>query len=110
MKFGTIFIRDLFEYLSGDSMEDTESKIRMVLEQFWDDRAISNGSEGETIVEALIAPVESMVAVEVLVELDDIIGFKIPMTVIRAGGYDTKEQFINLLTSKVLIYFASQPS
>ena len=84
-------------------MTEMESKIRNTLDAFWEDRAIPT-EDGGSIVEALVAPVESMTAVEVLVDLDKITGEKIPNTVIQAGGYMTKGEFLDKLTAAVLKY------
>lgn len=83
-------------------MTNTEAAIRSALEDFWDERAIPSGPSGETTVEELLAPVESMTAVDVLVELDKISGLKLPNTLIRKGGYDTRDQFVADLTKKVM--------
>ncbi|RJG11708.1 hypothetical protein [Massilia cavernae] len=82
-------------------MKELESKIKEALDDFWEDRAIPT-SDGGSIVDVLVAPVESMTAVEVLIELDKITGVKIPNTVIQAGGYMTKEEFIEKLTAAVV--------
>lgn len=86
-------------------MSEMESKIREVLDAFWEDRAIVT-EDGDSIVDALVAPVESMTAVEVLVDLDKITGEKIPNTVIQAGGYMTKDEFVDKLTNAVLEHLA----
>lgn len=83
-------------------MEEMEQRVRAQLGQFWDDRAIPVGPDGDTIVEELVAPVESLTAVEVLLDLDPIVGCKLPSSVIRAGGYMTKEEFLEKLTASVL--------
>jgi len=83
-------------------MSETEARIRAELENFWDERAIPVGPSGETAVEGLVAPVESMTAVDVLTGLDKIVGRQLPITVIRRGGYATREQFIELLTANVM--------
>lgn len=82
-------------------MTEIESKIRETLDVFWEDRAIP-AADGGSIVDALVAPVESMTAVEVLVELDKITGANISNTVIQAGGYMTKDEFVEKLTTAVL--------
>lgn len=82
-------------------MTELESKIREALDVFWEDRAIPT-ADGGSIVDALVAPVESMTAVEVLVDLDKITGVKISNNVIQAGGYMTKEEFVENLTTAVL--------
>ncbi len=83
-------------------MSDIEAQIRASLEEFWDERAIPAGPSGATTVEALVAPVESMTAVDVLVGLDKITGLKLPNSVIRKGGYSTRAQFVETLTAKVM--------
>lgn len=83
-------------------MNEIESKIRAALEDFWDERAIPSGPAGETIVDDLIGPVESMTAVDVLVTVDEIVGFKLPSSVIQAGGYQTKNEFVNKLSAVVM--------
>lgn len=83
-------------------MDELQRKIREALEVFWGERALPNSFDGATSVEELVAPIESMTAVEVLITLDEIIGQSLPMSVIQAGGYSTKEEFIDKLGSKVL--------
>lgn len=83
-------------------MDELEKNIRTALEQFWDERALPNSFDGATSVEELVAPVESMTAVDVLVTLDAIVGENLPMSVIQAGGYSTKEEFVEKLSGKVL--------
>lgn len=88
-------------------MTEMEFKIRETLDAFWEDRAIPT-EDGGSIVDALVAPVESMTAVEVLVDLDKITGEKIPNTVIQAGGYMTKDEFLDKLTASVLKHLTSK--
>lgn len=83
-------------------MTELEAKIRTKLGEFWDERALPIGPEGASVVDALVAPVESMTAVEVLTELDAIVGKKIPSSVIQAGGYMTREEFVENLSAKVM--------
>jgi hypothetical protein len=89
-------------------MTELDAKIREKLEEFWDERALPIGPGGASIVEALVAPVESMTAVEVLTELDGIVGKKIPSSVIQAGGYMTRDEFVDKLSDKVLKYIGSK--
>ena len=87
-------------------MDELQRKIRAALDQFWDERALPNSFDGATSVEELVAPIESMTAVDVLVTLDAIVGQNLPITVIQAGGYSTKEEFVEKLTSKVIARLA----
>lgn len=90
-------------------MAELETKIRAQLEAFWDERALPVGIGGASIVDALVAPVESMTAVEVLMELDGIVGTKIPSSVIQAGGYMSREEFVEKLSAKVLKHLEGKP-
>jgi hypothetical protein len=46
---------------------------------------------------------ESVMAIEALVEIGKMLKVKIPVdVVIRNGGYETKEQFVKLVTSGIL--------
>lgn len=83
-------------------MTETESKIRTELEKFWDELAIPSGPGGATTVDELLGPLESMTAVEVLAILDEIVGFELPSSVIQAGGYETKDEFLDKLSAQVM--------
>lgn len=82
----------------GTKRED----IRRALEVFWDDRALPSAPDGAVTVGDLAAPVESLTAVEVLVELDAIVGKKLPSSLIQPGGYHSREEFVELLSNKVI--------
>ncbi|MFS2113396.1 hypothetical protein [Herbaspirillum frisingense] len=90
-------------------MSSVEAKLRAQLENFWDERALPVGPEGASIVDALVAPVESMTAVEVLVDIEEIVGKKIPSAVIQAGGYMSRDEFVEKLSAKVIEYLGSKP-
>ena len=83
-------------------MAELAAKIKDALEIFWDERAIPAEAGEASSIDDLVGPVESMTAVDVLVTLDAIVGIKLPNTVIQAGGYLTKEEFVNKLGAAVL--------
>jgi hypothetical protein len=87
-------------------MTELETRLTEALEVFWDERAIPNEDGEVTSIDDLVGPVESMIAVEILVTLDDIVGLKLPNTVVQAGGYQTKDEFINKLKAAVLAHVA----
>ena len=89
-------------------MSELNTSIRDALGKFWDDRALPIGPGGAEIVDELVAPVESLTAVEVLVELDSIVGKRIPNSVIQAGGYNSKEEFVEVLSAKVAEFIESE--
>jgi|GEM_PF-1696768 len=89
-------------------MEELEGKIKAALEEFWDERAIPAADGTASTVDELIGPVESMIAVEVLVTLDKITGIKLPNSIIQAGGYGTKDEFVSKLTRATLAHTAKR--
>ena len=89
-------------------MAELAAKIREALEAFWDERAIPIEGGETTSVDDLVGPVESMTAVDVLVTLDAIVGLKLPNAVIQAGGYQTRDEFINKLGASILAHIATK--
>jgi hypothetical protein len=79
-------------------------QIRRTLEAFWEAQAISLDGES-TSVDELVAAMDSMTAVEALVEVEKIVGMELPSgDVIRRGGYESKKQFVEELTARVFSY------
>lgn len=89
-------------------MNQMANRIQSALEEFWDERAIPAEGGTVTTVDELIGPVESMIAVEVLVTLDNITGMKLPNSIVQAGGYNTKDEFVNKLGEAALAYVAKK--
>lgn len=91
-------------------MSDRKAEIEAVLGQFWEDMAIELGEDPQDTSGLLGAPLDSLTAVEVLLQVDTLLGRSIPAeVVIRKGGYESKEQFVELLTGQVLDYIAEHP-
>ena len=89
---------------------DKKAEIEAVLGQFWEDMAISLGENPQDTSGLLGAPLDSLTAIEVLLEVETLLGRNIPAeVVIQKGGYESKEQFVDLLTGQVLEYIAEQP-
>lgn len=85
-----------------------KSEIEKYLGQFWDQRALEV-VEDPLSVDQLGAPLESVMAVEALIEVGKILKIKIPVeVVIRNGGYENKEQFVKLVTSGILEHVKEQ--
>ena len=87
-------------------MRAIEQQIDEALGQFWDEHALPIGPGGAEMVDELVAPVESFIAVEVLVTLDKIVGKKIPTSVIQAGGYGSKQELVDKLSTAVMKFMA----
>lgn len=80
--------------------EEIKDQIKLILEQFWDDRCIA--IEETEDVEDLIDELDSLSAVDVLLPIEELLGMEIePETVIRRGGYDSKEQLVEHLLGKL---------
>lgn len=89
-------------------MSEMANQIKAALEEFWDERAIPSQGGAATTVDELIGPVESMIAVEVLVTVDKITGMKLPNSIIQTGGYKTKDEFVNKLGAAALAHVAKK--
>lgn len=85
-------------------MPTLKQQIEDVLGNFWDEREISITSD-PTTVDELGAPLDSLTACEAMIEIDALVQRKVPVdVVIRNGGYESKEQFIQQITEGVLKY------
>ena len=89
-------------------MANLENQIKVALEQFWDEHALAPADGGPSTVDELLEPIESMTAVEVLCVLDEIVNETLPNSLIQAGGYSTKEEFVSNLSARVLAHLEPQ--
>lgn len=89
-------------------MSEMEDRVKAALEEFWDDHAIPADGGAAATVDELVGPVESMIAVEVLVTLDKITWAKLPNSIIQAGGYKTKDEFVSKLGAAAMAYVAKK--
>ncbi len=89
-------------------MADLETKIKAALEEFWDEHALVPETGGPSTVDELLEPIESMTAVEVLAILDKIVETSLPNSVIRPGGYKTRDEFVDGLSAKVMSYLQAK--
>ena len=91
-------------------MRDRKAEIEAVLDRFWEEMAIELGESPQDTSSLVGAPLDSLTAVEVLLQVDTLLGRSIPAeVVIRNGGYESKEQFVELLTDQILGYIAEHP-
>jgi hypothetical protein len=89
-------------------VDQLKSAIEACLHQFWDTHSLAVDGASES-VDGLIDPLDSLTAVDALIELENIVGMELPEgSVIRRGGYDSKRQFIEDLTTRVLRYVVEQ--
>lgn len=91
-------------------MDNLKRKIEDYLGNFWDERAIETGGEPYDVSD-LGVPMDSLTSIEVLLEIDKLFGRTIPVeTVIKKGGYQTREEFVEEVSSKVLTFVAENPN
>ena len=87
----------------------TRDFIRQSLSQFWDDRSVQ--LEQTETVEGLIDELDSLSAVDALIPIEEQLGIEIePDRVIRRGGYNGKEQFVDALCASIERYVAATVS
>lgn len=86
------------------SEEELRTAVRQSLEEFWDARALP-AAEGSGSLDDLVDPLDSLTAVDALLDIEEIVDLTIPEgEVIRRGGYDTRGQFIDHLSQRVVRY------
>ncbi|KAF1703088.1 hypothetical protein [Pseudoxanthomonas suwonensis] len=91
-------------------MGDQKAEIEAVLEQFWDEMAIDGGEDPTNTSGLVGAPLDSLTAVEVLLQIDTLVQRKLPADLlIQKGGYASKDDFVKHLTSAVLGYLQEHP-
>lgn len=91
-------------------MDHLEHQIKQHLTEFWEERAIETGEEPQNIADVGV-PMDSITSIEVLLEIDKLVGRTIPVEmVIMKGGYQTRDEFIEQITSKVLTFLEENPN
>jgi hypothetical protein len=86
-------------------MEKLGETIASALEAFWASQTLDIG--GAETVDDLVAAMDSFTAADVLGDIEPIVGMELPSgEVIRRGGYDSKDQFVTVLTQKILEFVA----
>jgi len=89
-------------------MNRLQSQIEELLGTFWDEREIAFASD-PTSINDLGAPMDSLTACEAMIDVDVLVGQKVPVeVVIRNGGYESRDQFIQQVTEGVLTYLAKK--
>lgn len=82
--------------------------IEASLRAFWDARSIGVDATSQSI-DDFIDPIDSLTAVDALIDIERIVGMEIPEArVIRRGGYDSRGQFVKHLTDRVVKYVERQ--
>lgn len=84
--------------------DDMKAAIKASLVQFWEERSVMTEKEPDS-VDGLIDELDSLTAVDALIPIEDIVGMELPEgELIRRGGYDSVDQFVEHLTKRVMDY------
>jgi hypothetical protein len=87
-------------------MGDLKSKVASELEAFWAEQAGGPAASGDG-VDDLVAAMDSFTATEVLEGIEKLVGMELPSgDVIRRGGYESKDQFVEDLSTRIVQYVA----
>lgn len=79
---------------------DIEAAIRECVEAIRGDQSILQGTNGGSAGRAGVGPqpeVDSLVVVAVLCELEGLVPFDLPDSLVRCGGYDSVDEAVNHL-------------
>ncbi|MBB4767673.1 hypothetical protein DYQ94_14640 [Xanthomonas sp. LMG 8993] len=83
-------------------MDEKKQKLLQILSEFWDQNEIPKDPEPSS-TEGFGAEMDSLTAVEVLIEVDKLYGKKIPVdAVIQRGGYKDKVEFVEKLSGEII--------
>jgi acyl carrier protein len=84
-------------------MDEMKAAIEKSLSEFWDRQSLK--VDDSDSVDDFVDELDSLAAVDALLGIEAIVGMHIPeASVIRKGGYESKQQFIEHLTAKVMAY------
>ena len=87
-------------------MGDLKIKVASELEAFWAEQAGGLAASGDG-VDDLVAAMDSFTATEVLEGIEKLVGMELPSgDVIRRGGYESKDQFVEELSARIVQYVA----
>jgi len=83
-------------------MNGAREQLEALLGDFWDENEIPVDPDPSS-TDGFGAAMDSITAVEVLVEVDKLFGKKIPVdAVIQRGGYKDKEEFVTKLADQII--------
>ncbi|SDY97427.1 hypothetical protein SAMN05518854_103120 [Variovorax sp. YR266] len=84
-------------------MNEMKAAIENNLSEFWERQSLKTDESDS--VEDFVDELDSLAAVDALLGIEAIVGMHIPeASVIRKGGYESKQQFVDDLTAKVMAY------
>lgn len=88
---------------------DLKEQIETYLAEFWEARALAI-SEDPLATDELGAPLDSLSACEAFLYIDELVGEQLPVDlIIRRGGYESQEQFVEGVCQGILQYLEEKP-
>ena len=82
--------------------------VKHALEAFWDAQVSPPLSDSGSEVFSVGSEMDSLTAVAVLCELEVLLGIdNLPETLVKRGGYKTKQEFVELLSKSVVEHYLS---
>lgn len=85
-------------------------QIKVHLRGFWDEQAILVDADS-TSIDELVSAMDSKTAVEALIEVEDIVDMELPVgEVVRQGGYNSQDEFVEELTRSIIKYVEEKTS
>jgi hypothetical protein len=88
-----------------------EQEIISTLERWWDDE-VEDDPFAETDKKGtlydLLPTLDSLTALNALLGVEEHLGFKLPVTVVKRGGYKTRQQMIEHLVPRIRRIFEAQ--
>lgn len=88
-------------------MSTTNNQLHTVLGTFWDKNVLEvpteeDDSDGDLAIDDPLIQLDSITAVDVLLDIEKLVGKHLPVEkIVRKGGYESKEQFIEEVTQAV---------
>lgn len=93
------------------SPEISRQDVLAALETWWDEHAEQDANDPlavqrpEGSVLNIQPAIDSLAAVEALLVLEELLGKEAPVTLVKSGGYQSREEFLDDLVSNVVEHF-----
>ena len=85
-------------------------QIKEHLRGFWFEQSILVNVDS-TSIDELVSAMDSKTAVEALIEVEDIVDMELPVgEVVRQGGYNSHDEFVEELTRSIIKYVEEKSS
>lgn len=84
-------------------MSSKQAQLSDALSVFWDQNVLEIVEDvGDSSIDSLLVALDSITVCEVLIDLEAIVGAKLPVEkIVKKGGYSSKEDFVEGVTKAV---------